>query len=149
MIPVPVATTNALGILGYGMGILLGAFTMSSNKKPKYQMQLQKNPVDYGNRYNVSIRCNGYASHEITKHHNIDCLKAKGYAITIEQVYNYNHYWTNVANIYHDDIEKILADCKECNVYTEVVYERTNMFGNEVQESQKLHWHKHYQKELQ
>lgn len=145
--PVPVATGNALGILGYGIGIILGALSFSPNKKPRYQMKLQKNTVDFGNRYSVSMRCiGGYPSQQITKHHNIDCLKSRGHFVKTESVYTYYRYWTNVANIYHDDIEKILADCKDCNVYTEVVYERTNIFGNEVQESQTLYWHKHYQK---
>ena len=131
---------GALGILGYGIEIVLAVLTTSPNK-PKYQIKLQKSA--YPNIYNVSIRCRGYASVELIKHHNIDCLKAKGCFVNTASV-TINHYWTNVATIRHDDIEKLLAECIECNVHTEVVYERTNIFGNEVQESQKLYWHKHY-----
>lgn len=145
--PVPVANNSAIGIIGYSLGILLATLVYSS-KKPSYQMKVQKHPSSFRNICDVSIRNRGgYPSHEKTTHHNIDCLKKKGYFLKTNSFYRYSD-WNDVVNVYEDDIEKLLADCKECNVHTEIAFEYTNMFGNEVQDSQKLYWHKKYQKEL-
>ncbi len=141
-------------------GAVLGGFVMLFKREvlPNFQMKMiQKNNYSA----NVEIRQKGYSKIKRITNHNIECLKNKGYTVDeesnkflysswskqayLETVDTTNRYLPKVVDL---PKEKLIRDCKECNVHSEIVYEYDNIFGNEKQAKKKLYWHKCYIDEL-
>jgi hypothetical protein len=126
--------------------------------KPTFQMK-----VTQENTYsaNVNIRTKHYPIITRITNQNMACLKKKGYRISETPDKNIYSSWHVITRLEMDDgsngymqkytpllAEKLIADCKECNAHTEIIYKYDNEFGNEVQEKKKLYWHKCYVNEL-
>lgn len=137
--------------------VVFGLATVGFNHitKPTLQMKIYKNHFNR-NTLNVDIRYkNGFPCIRSLKHFNTDLLQKKQYSISQKPpsyyggVYLSNLSWDTFATIgKKDTIDKFIEDCKECDVYTEIIYSYDNFFGNEVQAKKKLYWHKNYVEEL-
>ena len=111
--------------------------------RSSYQMKLEKNGV-------IEIRRSKGFGHNIPPTHmKVECLHKKGYTVCEERP-RFITNWAPVAEVYRPatDIKQILADCKECGVYTEVRYTWDDIFNNERQGKQRLYWHKSYKPEM-
>ena len=118
---------------------------------PKFQMKIIQN--DDGHSVNVYIRAKNYPKITRITNQNMTCLKKKGYSI-IEMLDSgiYSN-WRNITTLKMPDNtniykENFIADCKECDAHTEIIYKYDNEFGNEVQSKKKLYWSKCYVDEL-
>lgn len=155
---------------GKSMLILLGATVggwylfIDLITRPKYQMKMMS---DSPSSANIQIRRNiisGYGDIHTIKHKNIEELKKKGYSVYEDKDNKYicSYTWHRFVSLetvdrtdkfYPKEIDlpkdKLIADCKECDVYTEIIYRYNNVFGNEKYDKQKLYWHKNFKEELQ
>ncbi len=147
----PIILLIPLIIFG-GVGIIL-----SKSYKPDFQMKIIHD--DLPHIVVVKIRKQNYPSVKKITHKNIEGLKEKGYTIynyTDNYTLRYDHIWHNIIDIstkyYLKNIDitkdKLIEDCKECDVYTEIIYNYNTIFGNEKQAIKKLYWSKHYVEEL-
>jgi hypothetical protein len=147
---------TAIGLLlVVGIGVIGGNYIT----KPKFQMKICKN-MYHKEMLQVNIRYKGsYPRIHSLKHYNSECLRKKGYTVQeveqpFRQVYLSDFSWDSFATIEKLDRssnilkEKIVPDCKMCNVYTEIIYSYDNFFGKEVQAKNTLYWHKNYVEEL-
>lgn len=138
---------------------VFGLATVGFNQitKPKIQMKIYKNHYNT-NVLNVDIRYkNSYPRVRSLKHHNTDTLQKKQYIISQKppsyygNVYLSNLSWDTFATIGKKDTiskNQFTKDCKECDVYTEIIYSYDNFFGNEVQDKKRIYWNKNYVEEL-
>jgi hypothetical protein len=123
--------------------------------KPKFQLKVTHESI---NSANVHIRTKHYPTITQISNENMACLKKKGYRIYETLDKNIYSNWRAIARLEMQDkdpvlpdsvvAEKVIADCKECNAHTEILYRYDNEFGNEVQQKKKLYWHKCYMNEL-
>jgi hypothetical protein len=143
---------TAIGLLiTLGIGIVGFNYIM----KPKFEMKIYRNHFNT-NILNNDIRYkNNYPHVKSLKHYNIDSLQKKQYNISQKTpsyyggVYLSNLSWDTFATIgKKDNIDQFVADCKESDVYTEIIYSYDNFFGREVQAKKKLYWYKNYVEEL-
>ncbi len=117
---------------------------------PKFQMKVIQSDSQSAA---VHIRAKNYPHITKITNQNSACLKNKGYRI-IEMldrgIYSSWHKITHIDIQKSIDMpkEKFIADCKECDTHTEIIYKYDNEFGNEVQKKNKLYWHKCYVDEL-
>lgn len=156
----PSSKKEALLLLSvYGAAISVFMYLLHINTSPRFQLKvIQKN--NYSGQ--VYIRERNYPHIRKITNKNIECLKNKGYYVN-EKVdkYSISSYWDNIA--YLETInqsnrylpktielskEKLISNCKECDVYTEIIYDYDSIFGNEKQKKKKLYWHKYYKDEL-
>lgn len=151
----PPTKGDFIGLLILG-GIVIAGITAINS--PKIQMK-----VTQANNYsaNVDIRRQNYPNIQKITHKNIDCLKQKGYSI-VDYTHNsmINGLWYKMVNLKAIDTndkypkvieltkEKLIQDCKECDVSSEIIYSYDSIFGNEKQKRKNLYWHKCYQDEL-
>ena len=141
--------------LGYLIVFSLATVGFNHITKPKLQMKIYKNHFNT-NILNIDIRYkNGFPHVRSMKHFNTDLLQNKQYIISQKPpsyyggVYLSNVSWDTFATIGKmDTIDQFLADCKEGDVYTEIIYSYDNFFGMEVQAKKRLYWHKNYVEEL-
>lgn len=135
----------ALGLLGVTfVGYYL--FIEYAICRPIYQMKMISGP----HTAKVLIRRKkGGDVHKI-KHKNIQKLIEKGYDINTEPNPIINYKWNTIITLQKENMtkEKLITDCKECDVYTTIVYGYDGVFGNEKYDKKKLYWHKNYQEEL-
>lgn len=142
--PGPGDKVAILLIIGCIFGAIHNLYT------PKFQMKVSQNDSQSAAVY---VRAKKYP--HVTKiiNQNTACLKTKGYYI-IEMldtgIYSNWHEITNLSAQKSIGVskEKLIADCKECDTHTEIIYKYDNEFGNEVQKKKKLYWHKCYVDEL-
>lgn len=86
---------------------------------------------------------------------NVECLRKKGYIInSVKDWETPSHmkyskpqtYWTTIANIQKPEgnvsLDKVIADCKECEVYTDVKYQIKLPIAGTIKGERKLYWHK-------
>lgn len=141
--------------LAYIVVFGLGSVGFNHITKPKLQIKIYKNHFNT-NILNVDIRYkNGFPHVKSLNHYNTITLEKKGYSISQKspsyygRVYLSDVSWKTFATIgKKDTIDQFVADCKESDVYTEIIYSYDNFFGNEVQAKKKLYWHKNYVEEL-
>jgi hypothetical protein len=145
--------------IALGYIAVLGLATVGFNQitKPKFQMKISKNHYNT-NALNVYIRYkNSFPRVKSLNHHNTTSLEKKGYSISHPTpsyyggVYLSNLSWDAFATIGKKDTptkSQFTEDCKEANVYTEIIYSYDNFFGNEVQDKKRIYWHKNYVEEL-
>lgn len=148
---------DLIGLLIVG-GVVIAGFTAVTS--PKVQMKVTQTVNNYS--ANIDIRRLNYPGIEKITNKNIDCLKQKGYSIfDYSQHSMINGFWYNIVHLETIDKsneycpkaieltkEKLIQDCKECDVYSEIIYKYDSIFGNEKQKKLILHWHKCYQDEL-
>jgi hypothetical protein len=88
------------------------------NKKQKPELEIYE-PTS---SLYLNINEHNTLVHEI-KHHNIDCLKHRGYTIR-KPNRHFNRYRELVATIdNYTTLEIFRKDCNECNVYSELLYD--------------------------
>jgi hypothetical protein len=144
----------ALAIIGAAItGYIM---LLSSLNRPKIQMKITPK-----NEYaaDVNIRSHNYPRITKISNQNMDCLERKGYAVRedggngcISSIS-----WYQIAYLEADRAnesktvklskEKFLNDCKECDIYTEIIYGHDTIFGNEKQVKKKLRWTNCYEEE--
>jgi hypothetical protein len=105
------------------------------NKKQQPELEVYKGTSLY-----LTINEHNALVHDI-KHHNIDCLKHRGYTIR-QPTRHFNRYRELVATI--DDyrtLETFRKDCKECDVYSELQYDPSHYDSHEYATTIKRSWH--------
>jgi hypothetical protein len=153
------------------LAICLVEYKKASNK---FQLKVIQNN-DYSANINMRINANidRYVCIKKIINKNIECLKNKGYLINenLNEGYlihtNFNKYlltpyfWNNITYLETVDYsysliprtfklskEKLIKDCKECNVHTEIIYEYDDIFLNEKQNKKEFYWHECYKDKL-
>ncbi len=132
-------------------------------------MNVNQNRNNYSADINIRISSREHPQILSINNKNIMCLKKKGYTVsdTTTKDSSYGSIWDRivlvetlanrdrcfpktlgVTELTELTKEKLINDCKECNVHTEIIYKYTNIFGNETQEKKILHWDKHYVDQL-
>ncbi len=114
--------------------------------KPSYQMKVNQHGT-------VQVRkSKGFDNGLHIEHKNVECLLNKGYSVIDS---NYGHRvtyihsdWKKVIYVDNPNIKQLLADCKECNVHTEIRYKWDDIAKNERTGSKTLYWHKCYKEEM-
>ena len=121
----------------YGVGVWLW--------NPSYQMKVNQHGT-------VQVRkSKGFPNGIRVEQKNLECLLKKGYHITNNSRYGDTYIydrWQEIYYVENTDIKKLLADCKECNVHTEIRYKWDDVLKNERTGSKKLYWHKCYKEEM-
>ena len=114
---------------------------------PSYTMKIRNKSPFRGHKVILYLK-NGFTHEEFVKHKNIDCLRQKGHNVRIFE--RRNRYSDNDCACVDskEPIEKILEDCKQCDVHTEISYRFYDMFRNEITRKKSFRWHKQYQEEL-
>jgi hypothetical protein len=137
LISLVVVLTVAFGILDH-----LGS--------PKLQMNVTQNRDNYS--ADVSIRTRNSPQIISVNNKNIECLKQKGYIVNDTDNKYYGGSWNRIVYVETGSKElpneKLINDCKECNVHTEIIYKYDNIFWNEKQDKKTLYWHKCYTDQL-
>ena len=122
----------------------IAAATIHYTYKPTFQIKVtQENPYSA----NVDVRTKHYPAITRITNQNMECLKRKGYRISETHDKNMYSNWYIIARLEVIDssnryiqkhsplpAEKLIANCKEYDVHTEIIYKYDNEFGNEVQE---------------
>jgi hypothetical protein len=123
----------------------------SDKVRPKFKMAVVKSELSDTASINIIQTRSPNIRHINTN--NTDCLKNKGYDVNLRLPgYIDSHLWYGIGNIKKDGMtgQRLIADCKECQVNTEIIYEYNNiLLGNKVQLDRKqLYWHKNFKDEL-
>jgi hypothetical protein len=91
--------------------------------------------------------------------HNIDCLLAKGYKLqNVNERKSLSTKTYNLCNVWQTDKnnksipilkDEFIADCKECNVSTDVHYKYKTIFKNKKLVKKNIMWHKSFEDRLE
>ncbi len=122
------------------------ALYYTNKNKPKFKMMIVES---YSSTAYINIQHTKYPhiKHIITN--NTDCLKDKGYDVNLKipDVYRWDMTYS-IGNIKKDNRTKqrFIADCKECQVNTVIIYEYNDIiFGNKNKlAKEQLYWHKNF-----
>ncbi len=90
----------------------------------------------------MNIHRNNLLDFKIIDHHNIECLKNKGYYVytSTNRVFYSLHMNYKLASIHNITNNKFREDCKSCNAYTSIYYTTPSLGTFPKEHTKNIYW---------